>query len=100
MSVYMVATIRRSKNDIEALRLYDTESRKTSDIPIVDVCNAMMRNIHIENLIINNGELKGVNGSIDRYSIIPYGDIKPFNSPFSHTFFLSKFSLLKLVRLK
>lgn len=81
MSVYMIATIRRSKNDIEALRLYDTESRKTSDIPIVDVCNAMMRNIHIENLIINNGELKGVNGSIDRYSIIPYGDIKPFNRP-------------------
>ena len=69
MSLFAIAKIRNGKEAV-GIRLFDTTSGLTKDIPINSLKAGIANGVIVENLELCNGELKGVNGSLDRYSSI------------------------------
>ena len=71
MVLFMIAYIRKDKNTTLGFRILDTKIRKTTIIPYSIVLTMLIsREIVIENLRVDNGKVKGYNGSIDRYTVI------------------------------
>lgn len=69
MSLFAIAKI-CSNNEIVGMRLFDTETKATKDIPINSLKAGLAKGVKVENLELVNGEIKGVNGNLDRYSIV------------------------------
>lgn len=74
MAIYMLATIRKNLTEIIGVRLYDTGIKQTRDFLIGGVKQALNGKAVIENLGLDtNGEIVGLNGSLDRYVKIVEG---------------------------
>ena len=69
MSLFAIAKIHHGR-EVVGIRLFDTTSGLTKDIPIDGLKTGMGKGIQLENIELYNGELKGVNGSLERYSSI------------------------------
>lgn len=69
MGLYAIAKIRNGVETV-GIRLFDTTSETTKDIPVNGLKAGMAKGISVDNLELINGELKGINGSLDRYSSI------------------------------
>lgn len=66
MAIIMIAKIKK-ENSLIGIRLYDTDSKKTMDVPINNAIAVISKGTKVENLEVESGSLKGVNGSLDRY---------------------------------
>lgn len=69
--LYMIATMVDDNDKVVGLKILDTKTKQTMEATYDSVLNALINNkAKIENLKVENNELKGVNGSIDRYARI------------------------------
>ena len=70
----MVARIQDEKK-LLGVRLFDTDTFKFKDAELSKVIESISSGrVHIENLKVEDGSLKGVNGSIERYGIVGESD--------------------------
>ncbi len=81
MPIYMISRVIQ-KNKLIGVGLLDDTNNQYKIIPSQAVVQALKSNkITIENLTIDNGELRGSNGSLDRYPIINQdGSLRENNS--------------------
>lgn len=66
MGIFMIATIKK-QNNLVGIRLFDSKSEKVMDVPLANAIKVISSGTKVENVEVVNGELKGTNGSIDRY---------------------------------
>ena len=69
MALFMTATI-HDNNEMIGVRLLDTNSKQIKDVPIREVITAIEKGITIQNIDVEQGQLVGTNGSLDRYTKI------------------------------
>lgn len=69
MPIFMIGTI-KNKNNLIGIRLLESTTGQVKDADINSVIKALKAGTKIENLMIDGNELKGINGSIERYGVI------------------------------
>lgn len=70
MKVYLIGIAKNNKKYI-GFRLLDVDNKQVIDVTSDNLKLAISKNkIKVENIELSNGEIKGINGSLDRYPII------------------------------
>lgn len=69
----MIAKIVNEKSLI-GVRIYDTDTKKKMDVPINNAIAVISKGTKVENVEVENNSLKGINGSLDRYTNIFYAN--------------------------
>lgn len=75
MALFMIATI-HDNNEMIGVRLLDTNSKQIKDVPIREVITAIEKGITIQNIDVEQGQLVGTNGSIDRLPLVINGRLE------------------------
>lgn len=74
MKITLIAIHQDNNKNIIAFRLLDEDTKDIRDIPYEAVKNVIQNNqLTVNGIELNNGKLKGSNGSFDRYPVIVNG---------------------------
>ena len=83
--IYMVAVIEDNMDSIIGMRLIDIKYKQLVDAPLDGVIKGIINGTKIENIKIENGQIIGSNGGIDRYTRINSdGQVKGGKTPLNH----------------
>ena len=74
MGLIAIGVINHNK-DAVGIRIYDTNSGEFKDVPINGVKAVLSKGAQVCNLGLQDGELIGTNGSLDRYPVIRNGKL-------------------------